>query len=444
MQELYQWLALPAEYQPVFTTLIMGSVMGGLTWALRDVPLRMWWWIRSQFVSYAEYTEFVSAENRAYSPRSSTLLVWLAKNSYSWTTRAFRIPSEDDGAGGLQVTGQRPMFFVHDGFFYWAQIFERQLDLGVSVTIRISTFGRKNKKEQLNDFLVSVGVFQATAKDSVEVCTYSNSGHYMSPSWSQQTKRSMDSVFIPGDAKALLMDEFETFIKNRDWRMAHSRPDKRCVMLEGPPGTGKSSLGLALASHFNLDLITISMESATVDGLATIIRNNRVKELPTLLLMEDIDYCSAVWSREYIQNLEEGSGEKQHRPHNSIKSGELLNFLSGVVGLDNVIVLITTNRPEILDPAFVRPGRIDLRVHISKFDAKCGLDFTEYHYPELKGRVALRDFASSEYTGAELSWLLDRYQSDSEAFLRGVRNGERPEVVGGAYEGMFAESSKAA
>ena len=53
MQELYQWLALPLEYQPVFTTLIMGSVMGGVTWALRDVPLRMWWWVRSQFVSYA-------------------------------------------------------------------------------------------------------------------------------------------------------------------------------------------------------------------------------------------------------------------------------------------------------------------------------------------------------------------------------------------------------
>lgn len=444
MQELYQWLALPVEYQPVFTTLIMGSAMGGLTWALRDVPLRVWWWVRSQFVSYCEYTEFVSSGNRAFSERASTLLVWLAKNSYTWTTRAFRIPGEQDGVRGLQVTGSRPFFFMHEGKFYWAQVFERGLDMGVSYTVRVSTFGRNNKMEQLNDFLVSIGVFQSVAKDTVEVTTYRNSGHFMSPSYTAQPKRDLESVFIPGNSKELLCKEFETFISNRSWRLEHSRPDKRCVMLEGPPGTGKSSLALALASHYDLKLVTISMESATMDGLTTIVRENRVGELPTLLLMEDVDYCQAVWSREYTLKVEKESGERLSTPHNSVKPGELLNFLSGVVGLDNVIILITTNRPEILDPAFVRPGRIDLRVHIPKFDAQCGLEFTEYHYPELKGCVTLSDFEENEYTGAELSWLLDRYQSDADAFLRGVRNGERPEVVGGAYEGMFVGSSKAA
>lgn len=444
MQEFYQWLAIPLEYQPVFTTLLMGSLMGGITWALRDVPLSVWYWIRSQFVSYAEYTEFVSADNRHFTDRASILAVWLAKNSFSWTTRAFRIPGEYDGAKGLQVTGNRPMFFTHGGNFYWAQFFERTLDTGVSYTMRISTFGRKNKKEQLNDLLVGIGVFQSTAKDSIEVTTYRQTGHHMRPTGSTQTKRALDSVFIPGNSKELLCKEFETFIENRDWRMRHSRPDKRCLMLEGPPGTGKSSLGLALASHYNLKLITISMEAASIDGLSTIVSENRVGELPTLLLMEDIDYCKAVWSREYTQFVEGSSGEKNLHTYNSIKPGELLNFLSGVVGLDNVIILITTNRPEILDPAFVRPGRIDLRVHIPKFDAQCGLEFTEYHYPELKGYVTLSDFEENEYTGAELSWLLDRHQSDAEAFLRGVRNGERPEVVGGAYEGMFVESSKAA
>ena len=75
-------------------------------------------------------------------------------------------------------------------------------------------------------------------------------------------------------------------------------------MLEGPPGTGKSSLALALASHYDLKLVSISMESATMDGLTTIVRENRVGELPTLLLMEDIDYCPAVWSREYTLKVE--------------------------------------------------------------------------------------------------------------------------------------------
>jgi hypothetical protein len=192
----------------------------------------------------------VSSENRAFSERASTLLVWLAKNSYTWTTRAFRIPGEQDGVRGLQVTGSRPFFFMHEGKFYWAQVFERGLDMGVSYTVRVSTFGRNNKMEQLNDFLVSIGVFQSVAKDTVEVTTYRNSGHYMSPSFSAQPKRDLESVFIPGNSKELLCKEFETFISNRSWRLEHSRPDKRCVMLEGPPGTGKSSLALALASHY--------------------------------------------------------------------------------------------------------------------------------------------------------------------------------------------------
>jgi len=442
MQELYQWLALPVEYQPVFTTLIMGSVMGGLTWALRDVPLRVWWWIRGQFVSYAEYTEILSAGKMVFSARGATLSSWLAKNAMAWSVRGFRVPDSTEASSELQVTGNRPLFFFFRGRFFWANTYTEKLDQGISYTFRISTWGRSNKKQLFTDFLVAIDAIKPAPPGAVKVHNTVSRGHYTIISNGYIKPRALESVFVGGDAKERLVELIETFAKNKEWRLKHSRPDKRCVMLEGPPGTGKSSLALALASEFDMELIVCNLESAASDILDKIRELNRSNR-PKLVLWEDIDYCNAFWSREYAQSQNGGETPGRQR-YGAIYPSELLNFMDGVIGLENIILVLSTNRPEILDPAFTRPCRIDLRVHIPKFDAKCGLDFTVHHYPELRGKVKLEDFVGKEYSGADLTWLLDRYQSDAESFLRGVRNGERPEVVGGAYEGMFTDKAEAA
>ncbi|VWU51493.1 26S protease regulatory subunit 10B, putative [Hepatocystis sp. ex Piliocolobus tephrosceles] len=132
------------------------------------------------------------------------------------------------------------------------------------------------------------------------------------------------------------------------------------VLLYGPPGTGKTLLARAMASNVNCNFMRIVV-SAIVDKYigesARIIREmfSYAKDhQPCIIFMDEID---AIGGRRFSQ----GTSADREIQRTLM---ELLNHLDGFEELGNVKIIMATNRPDVLDPALVRPGRLDRKIEI--------------------------------------------------------------------------------
>ncbi|KAH7031334.1 putative mitochondrial chaperone bcs1 [Microdochium trichocladiopsis] len=195
---------------------------------------------------------------------------------------------------------------------------------------------------------------------------------------SRKPIRLLDTVHFDDRLKKDLLDDIRKYLDPRTQRRYESRsmPYRRGYLFYGPPGTGKSSLSTALAGEFGLDLYEVKVPSIASDSDL----EQMFHEIPPrcIVLLEDID---AVWvdrssrSRSPDRRSEHSSGSGSRSGHhrsNCTLSG-LLNVLDGVGSQEGRIVIMTTNKPDSLDPALVRPGRVDMKVflgHISPQSAE--------------------------------------------------------------------------
>jgi chaperone BCS1 len=182
--------------------------------------------------------------------------------------------------------------------------------------------------------------------------------------------RSLESVALETSKKKALVDDIAYYLTPECERFYANRgyPYRRGFLLYGPPGTGKTSFCLALAGHFNFDLYILSLSYKTMtDELL----DNLFEDLPTrcILLLEDVD--SAGLAREKPKARAKKSDRERmgsssssiasHRNSGLTLSG-LLNCLDGPTSKDGRIVCMTSNLPDNLDPALIRPGRCDQKV----------------------------------------------------------------------------------
>jgi chaperone BCS1 len=184
-----------------------------------------------------------------------------------------------------------------------------------------------------------------------------------------RSKRTLDSVFLPKKQKTDVVNIIDKFLKPKTIQGYKDRGlnHKLTVLLSGVPGTGKSSLIAALASHFNFDIAIMSFTPKMTDvGFLRAMRswnrkasrsdeddnNNSSKERVTILVIEDIDCI-----------FKERKSNDENR--NMVTFSGILNGLDGITTGDKQIVIMTTNHIEHLDPALIRPGRVD---HIMTFD----------------------------------------------------------------------------
>lgn len=164
--------------------------------------------------------------------------------------------------------------------------------------------------------------------------------------WSYELRhpRQLSTVFLPKDGETLL-DDMKTFLGRESWYRERGVPYRRGYLFYGPPGNGKSSVALALANHLNIPLYVLNLATMAGDGIL----ENAIRDIdtstPLALLIEDID--TAVPDR----NL-----DKTKKP---FSLGTLLNAMDGVAARENLILIATTNDKDALDPALIRPGRMD-------------------------------------------------------------------------------------
>jgi len=179
------------------------------------------------------------------------------------------------------------------------------------------------------------------------------------------------------------------------------------MLLVGPPGTGKTLLARAVAGEAGVQFLSIS--GSDLVELYVGVGASRVRDLfdqakkiaPAIIFIDEIDAVG----RKRGSGLGGGHDEKEQTLN------QLLVEMDGFARTEGVIVLAATNRPDILDPALLRPGRFDRQIYVGVPDAKGREEILKVHAKnkKLDDSVNLRTIAlsTSGFTGADLSNLLN-------------------------------------
>ena len=188
------------------------------------------------------------------------------------------------------------------------------------------------------------------------------------------------------------------------------------LLLVGPPGTGKTLLARAVAGEAEVQFLSIS--GSDFVEMYVGVGASRVRDLfaqakklaPAIIFIDEIDAVG----RKRGSGLGGGHDEKEQTLN------QLLVEMDGFGRTEGVIVLAATNRPDILDPALLRPGRFDRQIHVGRPDVKGREDILKVHAKskKLDGGVSLKTIAraTAGFTGADLSNLLN------EAAIMAARN----------------------
>lgn len=231
--------------------------------------------------------------------------------------------------------------------------------------------------------------------------------------------RSLDNVFLADGIERVLHERVRFFSERKDWYLTNGIPHTLGLLLWGPPGTGKTSTAKSIANScgrhiFNVRLNLVHSSEALMsifteedvdltDGSTVTVPLDR-----RLYLLEDIDCMSdAVLRRDakLLQRPREDQAEEagqqqqqqqQQEPDNkaSLTLSDILNTLDGVVETSGRMMVLTSNMPDVLDEALLRPGRIDLRLQVGKMDpGALGRMVAAYCGPASTAEVAARDDA---------------------------------------------------
>ncbi|CAK9303634.1 unnamed protein product [Gordionus sp. m RMFG-2023] len=196
-------------------------------------------------------------------------------------------------------------------------------------------------------------------------------------------KRPINSVILDKGIAANIIGDIQEFIQNPIWYNQRGIPYRRGYLLYGPPGCGKSSFIQALAGEINhnICILNLSERGLTDDRL-----NHLLSVAPeqSILLLEDID---AVFdSRE-----ENAAVKKKFEGLTRITFSGLLNALDGVAASEARILFMTTNYYDRLDPALIRPGRVDFKQYVGPASDHQITEMFRKFYPECEHHIS-RDF----------------------------------------------------
>ncbi|XP_060193535.1 AAA-ATPase At5g17760-like [Lycium barbarum] len=225
------------------------------------------------------------------------------------------------------------------------------------------SFNKQNKDKILNCYIPLVmnkAIAMCNDKKVVKLHAL-NSHSYNSIGWDSvnlEHPSTFETLALEPKLKKTIIEDLDRFLKRKEFYRRVGKAWKRGYLLYGPPGTGKSSLIAAIANYLKFDIYDLEFSNIKRDSdLRRLLLSTKNR---SILVIEDIDCSVELPQRTDIKK------EKKFQDSQLTLSG-LLNFIDGLWSScgDERVIIFTTNHKERLDPALLRPGRMDMHIHMS-------------------------------------------------------------------------------
>ena len=231
--------------------------------------------------------------------------------------------------------------------------------------------------------------------------------------------------------KKEIVDKINFFINNEEWYKEKGIPYTLGILLWGDPGCGKTSFIKALMNLTKRHAVNIKLsKKMNMNCLRELIYNDEITEeiiIPQdkrIILFEDIDAMSEIVAdRDIPKNNSEIDLEKKisdvidstmlHKNRNNFSLiskmdnndnnnlSFFLNILDGINECPGRIIIMTTNKPEYLDKALVRPGRIDFKIHMKKASTSDIIEIIKFYW-NIDEEIEINQEWSEKLTHAEI------------------------------------------
>jgi hypothetical protein len=257
-----------------------------------------------------------------------------------------------------------------------------------------------------------------------------------------KTSKSFSNVY--GDHVNELKERLDLFVSHPEWYMERGIPHSLGIMLHGVPGAGKTSTIKAIAKDTNRHIFNLSLRPFTTQRQLTNLFFNETVSIHTydggkqtlkiplnrrVYVIEDIDCLTDVV---LDRALKAASAEQpaQQQEGDAVTLSFLLNLLDGVLETPGRILIITSNYPDKLDKALVRPGRIDVKIEFKNATRAFILDMINKFYSIAMTLDEIPDELEGVFTPAEVMESLCCYfKSPSQALLHMVNKRQSKKLL---------------
>ncbi|KAJ2163664.1 Complex III assembly protein translocase and chaperone [Coemansia sp. RSA 353] len=254
------------------------------------------------------------------------------------------------------VPGQGKHIFHYNGAFIQVerQRNTKMIDIQSAAPFETVTLTALARDRAVFERILAEARQDALSQNEGRTVLYTSFGPEWRPFGLPRKRRLLDSVVLDRGISENIVSDVRDFIANGKWYEDRGIPYRRGYLLHGPPGSGKTSFIQALAGHlgYNICILNLSERGLTDDRL-----NHLLTVAPerSLVLLEDVD---AAFTRTRQQS------EHAAYQQSMVTFSGLLNALDGVASSDERIIFMTTNHIDRLDPALIRPGRVDAKIYL--------------------------------------------------------------------------------
>jgi chaperone BCS1 len=334
-------------------------LIGSIGVFLRSLPELLWKW----FVAQTTMTVTVKDDDDAF----TWVKEWFLEQEFLKRIRKLDLDTSLRGTEIALIPAPGKHWFLRGRRPYLVSFYRGDDTRGRGQrrveSLTLKTIGRDQRI--IKEFVAEVVACQHRKKER------SSSLYLFDNGWDSvaaYSPRMIDSVLLKPGEKEHLMQDIERFRSSRERYQRLGVPFHRGYLFYGPPGTGKTSLVSAMAAKFGMSVYVVNLAEMNDRTL-----KNSMNWVPedSVILFEDIDCMKTATRRLEIdggQMQQEGGVRTsvEVRPTNQggVSLSGLLNVLDGLSAPENVIYVMTTNDADAIDPALLRPGRIDYKLFL--------------------------------------------------------------------------------